>query len=406
MLQAIIGLTGAFGSGCTQAAKHLRDSRHFSLIKLSQFIRQEWKKEQKASREDLQRLGDDLRRNKGPGVLAELAIQEISKLDPNNCFVIDGIRNTSEVAKFRDQFGYRFTLIAVLSDNAARWARISSDYTDQGLGQQDFLEDDTRDKDEEVEWGQQVELCIDSADVLIDNSSEITLGQFQDKVLHYTDLVTGIAPRPATQYEILMNIAYSSSHSSKCLKRHVGAVLVDGGGQVVGVGYNENPLGTHPCADEPEYDFKCFRDIIRNNHFARLAQQGACCPVCGEKFGELQGPPWRCPACQEKKRKTNLEMFFFPDRAMNWCTAVHAEVWAVLSAGDRARGGTLYSTTFPCFQCAEKLIQAGVMKVWYTEAYPDAAGEQRFRLAGAEVHQFEGVRSASFDRIFSRLRPK
>ena len=406
MPETVMGLTGAFGSGCTTAAKHLRDSRAFHLIKLSEFIRQEWREEGTPTRADLQRLGDDLRRRKGPGILADLAIGQIEKLDTKSYVVIDGIRNTSEVARLRDRFGYAFTLIGILSDNNARWGRISTAYTDQGLNQRHFLEDDDRDKDEEVEWGQQVELCMDSADVLIDNSSEVLLPKFQEKVLQYTDLVSGKNPRPATPGEILMNMAYSSSHSSKCLKRHVGAVLVDAGRAVVGVGYNENPLGTNPCVEEPQYNFGCYRDIVRNNHFTLLSQRGARCPVCGEGFGGVKGPPWRCSACQKKGKKTNLETFFFPDRAMNWCTAVHAEVWALLSAGDRARGGTLYCTTFPCFQCAEKLIQSRIKEVWYTEAYPDAAGQERFRLARVKIQQFEGVRSSSFDRIFSRLRPR
>ncbi len=91
---------------------------------------------------------------------------------------------------------------------------------------------------------------------------------------------------------------------------------------------------------------------------------------------------------------------------MNWCTAVHAEVWAVLSAGNRARGATLYSTTFPCMQCAEKIAQAGIRTVSYTEAYPDAHGLARLNLSQVKVERFEGVRSSAFERIFSTVKPQ
>jgi dCMP deaminase len=90
---------------------------------------------------------------------------------------------------------------------------------------------------------------------------------------------------------------------------------------------------------------------------------------------------------------------------MTWCTAVHAEVWAILAAGERARGGELYTTTHPCFQCAEKIAQAGIRRVCFTEAYPDADSAKRLTMAGVELVQFEGVRSASFERIFARNRP-
>jgi deoxycytidylate deaminase len=203
-----------------------------------------------------------------------------------------------------------------------------------------------------------------------------------------------------------MNMAFAASHSSKCLKRHVGAVIVDNAGQVVGVGYNENPLGTNPCVLEPSYDYKCHRDRLRNGHFDGLAALGARCPVCGKAIRKVVGPPWRCQECAAEEKKTNLEQYFFPDRAMNWCTAVHAELWAILAAGERARQGRLYTTTFPCFQCAEKLTQVGISQVFYTEPYPDTPSEARLKIAKIDLQRFEGVRSSQFERIFAPLRPR
>lgn len=406
----IVGLTGAFGSGCTTAAKHLRDTRNFAMVRLSDSIRAEWVKSNKVepSRLELQRLGDELRQKNHPGILVELSLNELAQKNngklPDN-IVIDGLRNVGEINYLRDEYGYRFTLVAVLSSFDARWGRIESTYTDKGLGRAEFIEDDKRDKNEETDYGQQVELCVDRADILIDNSMTVLTTEFKRKLLEFVDLATGKNYRGASQAEILMNIAFSASHSSKCIKRHVGAVIADPNGQVVSAGYNENPLGTKPCVEEPEYENQCFRDIIRNEHFKSLADRGARCPVCGEKIIFVKGPPWRCTACNAKDQKTNLESFFFPDRALNWCTAVHAEVWAILAAGQRARGGVLYTTTFPCAQCAEKIIQSGIAKVIFTESYPDAFGAARLKLGSIELEQFEGVRSSSFERIFSKTKP-
>jgi deoxycytidylate deaminase len=406
----IIGLTGAFGSGCTTAAKHLRDTRNFAMVRLSDSIRAEWARSNKGepSRLELQRLGDELRQKNDPGILVDLSLREIAEKNkgqlPDN-IVIDGLRNVGEINYLRDEYGYRFTLIAVLASFDSRWDRIESTYTDKGLGRTEFIEDDKRDKNEETDYGQQVELCVDRADILIDNSTSVSTTEFKRKVLDFVDLATGKKPRGASQAEILMNIAFSSSHSSKCIKRHVGAVIADPNGQIVSAGYNENPLGTNPCIEEPEYENQCFRDIIRNDHFKSLSDRGARCPVCGEKIVFEKGPPWRCKACMAKGEKTNLESFFFPDRALNWCTAVHAEVWAILAAGDRARGGVLYTTTFPCAQCAEKITQSGIAKVMFTESYPDVFGAERLKLGHVDLEQFEGVRSSSFERIFSKTKP-
>jgi deoxycytidylate deaminase/dephospho-CoA kinase len=410
--KAVIGLTGAFGSGCTTAAKHLRDTRGFTIVRLSDPIRDEWKErngEKEPTRVELQRLGDELRASANSGVLVERALARLIKENEGRLperVVVDGIRNVGEVNFLRDQFGYRFTLVAVLASADARWDRIgATNYTDNGLGRAEFIADDQRDKNEETSYGQQVELCLDKADIFVDNSISVSTTAFKKKLSDLVDLATGDKPRTATQVEILMNIAFSAAHSSKCVKRHVGAVVVDGTGQVVSAGYNENPLGTHPCVEEPEYENQCFRDIIRNAHFQRLSEINAKCPKCAEAIRFEEGPPWKCKACADKGEKTNLEQYFFPDRAMNWCTAIHAEVWALLAAGERARRGTLFTTTFPCFQCAEKITQAGITTIVFTEAYPDPYSAERLKLAKIDLEQFEGVRSSSFERIFSRTKP-
>lgn len=409
MASVVIGLTGAFGSGCSTAGMRLRDRRRFRLLRLSQSLRDTWKKShphaEEPSRHELQRLGDEMRKEQGSYILVDLVLASVAG-SPER-LVIDGIRNVGEIQRLRDLYGYRFTLVAVLSSTEARWERIgSSAYLSKGLNDIQFLQDDARDRNEETPWGQQVELCIDQADLFVDNSDDVTLKKFTEETLAIVDLATGEKVRPASQQEILMHMAYGSSHSSKCLKRHVGAIVVDPSGQVVGVGYNENPLMTKPCVEEPTYGFRCFRDIIRNNHFAKLNAIEARCPICSQPLPVIAGPPWQCPSCTERGVKTNLEAFFFPDRAMNWCTAIHAEAWALTAAGERARGGTLYTTTFPCLQCAEKISQAGIREIWFTEAYPDPHSIERLSIGNVRANRFQGVRSASFERIFALTKPK
>jgi deoxycytidylate deaminase/dephospho-CoA kinase len=403
----VIGLTGPFGSGCSLAAKYLEHERGFSLVKLSAALDEKWKElhpgGEVAPRSELQALGDDLRKEKGRQVLAEIGLGKVGPAAEK--IVVDGIRNPGEVDWLRLEYGYRFTLIAVLAPPTVRWDRIGAlSYNDQGLSQEDFAEDDRRDSKEDVSFGQQVTACIDHADILVDNS-DIKQGEFKQKILDYADLALGLRSRPAQPWEILMNMAYSASHSSKCLKRHVGAVVVDTTGKVVGVGYNENPIGTKPCMEEPKYNFKCYRDIVRNEVLNEYSSRRIQCPVCGNPILRQEGPPWYCKSCSDAGNKTALDDLFFPDRAMNWCTAIHAEVWALFAAADRAKGGELYTTTFPCFQCAEKIKHNGIATVWYTEAYPDAFSRIRLELAGVKLKQFDGVRSSSFERIFAVNRP-
>lgn len=53
--------------------------------------------------------------------------------------------------------------------------------------------------------------------------------------------------------------------------------------------------------------------------------------------------------------------------------AVHAEMEAILSAarnGIAIRNSTLYSTTYPCHNCAKHIVASGISKVKYIEPYP------------------------------------
>ncbi len=52
---------------------------------------------------------------------------------------------------------------------------------------------------------------------------------------------------------------------------------------------------------------------------------------------------------------------------------VHAEMEALLScarSNANTRGATLYSTTFPCHNCAKHIVAAGIVRVVYIEPYP------------------------------------
>jgi deoxycytidylate deaminase len=420
----VLGFTAPFGSGCSTAAQELKVKKGFHYVKLSSVIRKEWQvlhQNQTPTRSDLQKLGNELRvKNKNPGILVQKCIEDLEALpDKIEKIAIDGIRNLGEIKVLQNTFQLRFYLFAIQCKQSERWERIrASEYEPNGLTEQHFAEDNERDRDQETVYGQQVQLCIDQADVFIDND-DIGIGEFREKVIGYTELVTGEKPRYARTEEIMMNLAYSTSHGSKCLKRQVGALLVEAEiendeitkvGDIVGLGFNENPRGTSPCVEEKEYGAdpaknipgSCYRDIVRYDFFKKQAEKGTFCPACAKKLQipTTKRPPWLCVHCN-----VDLEGYFWPERAMTKCTAVHAEVQAILSARERAKGTVLFTTTFPCFQCAEQIAQSGIRYVVYTETYPDLYAANRLEIAGIKVTRFEGVRASRFDEIFSKARP-
>ena len=69
---------------------------------------------------------------------------------------------------------------------------------------------------------------------------------------------------------------------------------------------------------------------------------------------------------------------------------VHAEVniiYFCAKHGIKTDGTVLYITLSPCATCALAIIQAGIKKVYYHEAYRDDTGIHILRDSGIEVEQ-------------------
>ena len=394
----VIGLTGPFGSGCTTAAHMLSTGNPpFTTLKLSDVLRG-LSGNVDPSRDELQDLGNRLRKEEGNHALVVRGLGDLfSQAEPER-IVIDGIRNLGEVRWLQRALGERFALFAITAETTERYNRRRN----PAQSPQEFYELDRRDQGESEDYGQQVNRCVDYADVLIPNSEHLANWQiepnFGEKVRSYAALVEGREHRYASTDEMLMNVAYGSSHGSKCLKRQVGAVIALGS-EPLASGYNENPSGLKPCIEQFG---TCYRDIVRHERFVELAESGAKCPYCTNPIPNPLPQPWLCPKCGQ-----SLDAAFFPDRAMKWCTALHAEERALINAGERDLSKTtLYTTTFPCMLCAEKIIHAGIREVAYVEAYPDAHGLVLFGEASVKTRRFEGVRSRNFERYFAGTQPE
>ena len=128
--------------------------------------------------------------------------------------------------------------------------------------------------------------------------------------------------RPAWD-EYFMEIARLVATRSTCLRRNVGAVLVRDK-TILATGYNGAPRGLKHCAELGG----CYREQL------------------GVPSGERH----------------------------EICRGTHAEQNAIAQAaqvGVSTRDSTLYVTNHPCSICTKILLNAGVVKVVYSEGYPD-----------------------------------
>lgn len=278
------------------------------------------------------------------------------------------------------------------------------EYLNKNLTYEQFKKDDARDKNEEgIVYGQQVASCVDEADYLVrnDNDSMITSepafkrilkGRLEDPI----KLFRGDVRIPNKQ-ETYMSIAYTASLMSECVKRQVGAVIIDRNGNVVGIGYNMPPKLLKPC-------YKQFGDCYREIAISRTMENVSNCPSCGKTLEALHYP-YVCPHCME-----NIYKKIITDRAIGRCMSLHAEEKALANATTTELSKcVMFVTTFPCFHCAQKILDAGIGRLCYIESYPDLDAVKLFDLAKSrgrtvKIQKFEGVKARAYIKLFGNWR--
>ena len=138
--------------------------------------------------------------------------------------------------------------------------------------------------------------------------------------------------------EYFMGIALLSTERSKDPSTSVGACIVSEDNKILSVGYNGMPTG---CSDD-EY-------------------------------------PW-------EREGSNLETKYY--------YVCHAELNAILNyTGNQMRGAKLYTTLFPCNECAKAIIQAGIKELIYmADKYADTdtviASKRMLASAGVTFRQY------------------
>ncbi len=382
-----IGLTGSFGSGCTYVAKHILSQLGYRKASLSEAVR---RASQGTERHELQACGDELREKNGADYLARQVCQEITEDAegrPPGKWVVDSIRNPAEVHYLRRHLR-DFFLFGICASRDTRWARVRPTY--QG-NERDFDEDDERDTGRQSpDHGQRVEDCFAEADVVIlneENFATVNSDPFRDfkgRINEYVDLVSKpLTRRQPTETETLMAAAYTVSQRSSCLKRKVGAVIVDDDGNIISSGFNEVPRHGSPCVKQFG---ECWRTVAWNE-FSELLK---------ELFPR-----------EDRNRRLLMERLRREQhfRMLDICRSLHAEENAIVNL---ARNGssvpldrcTLYTTTYPCRLCAYKVVNLRLDRVVYLQPYPDREAKIVLNRSSVTEELFQGITFKAYSRVY------
>ncbi|MBN2200272.1 MAG: AAA family ATPase [Candidatus Aminicenantes bacterium] len=169
----LIGLTGTNAAGKGEAAAFFM-KRGFAYLSLSDVLREELgKKGLAASRDNLIRTGNSLRRRCGADVLARRVLKRV-----RGDTVIDSIRNPAEVARLRTRPGFR--LLAVDAPVAVRFERARRRGRDESASTLEAFAAKEREERSGDPAAQQLHLCLRLADATVVNDS--TLERFHKKL--------------------------------------------------------------------------------------------------------------------------------------------------------------------------------------------------------------------------------
>lgn len=381
-MDSIIGLTGSFGSGCSFLAETFFEHMGYKYFSLSKKLKEIYlaQNDQDLNRSSLQDFGNELRKSNGSSYLAKLIIDDLKQDGTPSKIIIDSIRNPHEIALFRQEYP-SFFLFGIYANREIRWDRVK-DNSRYNKNQKIFDKDDERDKGENFDYGQKVTDCFLNADIVINNEKDIypnntNFKNMKDKLTQLIDLTTGQDKRVPTEQEALMAIAFANSQRSNCLKRKVGAVIIDSTGHILGSGYNEVPSYTQTCL--AEYG-ECYRGRLRR------------------KWNEKV----RSTISDSQNQKNLIEYFNDEFKILDYCKSLHAEEAAILSIAKNGssalKGATLYTSTYPCNLCANKILEVGIQKIYYLEPYP--MPEAKKILSKITQIPFEGVTYNGYFRLF------
>jgi dCMP deaminase len=328
----IVGLTGPNGAGKGVLAEYLK-ARSFLYLSLSDEIREELvRRSLPVSRENLVRVGTELREKQGPAVLAE---RVLTKLSTDRNYVIDSIRHPAEVDALRKHGG--FTLLRVEASPEVRFERLKARGRENDPKEwKAFLELDAREAGSAASSGQQVEAVARLADHIIVN--EGTVEAFQASAVALISKLIGNFKRPGWD-EYFMSIAKVVASRSNCVKRKVAAIVVKDK-RIISTGYNGTPRGTKNCNEGG-----CPRCLALDVTGARLEE----------------------------------------------CLCSHAEENALTQAayhGTCVKDAVLYTTYSSCLLCAKMIINAGISELVYGATYSiEDTALRLLQEAGVKVRQ-------------------
>lgn len=311
-----------------------------------------------------------------------------------HAFILRSLKTPDELDTLRAVYGPRLIVIAAYSPTDTRLQHLAELIQDSRKDKdrstwvhqpEDLI---ARDEKEEADRGQDVSGTFHRADFFVRAWNRDVIEKDVERTL---EILFGSPFRTPTRDEHAQFMAAGAALRSAEFGRQVGAAITTPEGSLVGVGANEVPKaggGSHWEEDgRGNRDFEVSEIDTNRRHFDELAARlskraderltGLINDLSEAKGGDVREAldalrERALAALPEDLRAGGLKDL------TEFGRAVHAEMSALLDAARRGvsvNGCTLYTTTFPCHNCARHIIGAGISRVVFIEPYSKSRAE-------------------------------
>lgn len=391
--EIVIGVVGYAGSGTTftvdKFARILEAEGFKPYVIKARMILEYWSKQQghddPAGIEDIaskvtayQNLGDVLRQTSGEyGAVAGWMAREVHKLredkkdDETQVFFLDSLKHPAEVELLRQIYGEGFRLIGVGCRPDIRQRRLETKFH---ASEDDATIIDLIDRDAEDsvnKYGQQVNKTFHLSDYFVDN----TVSAEHVKDFRLPDTLKEVFEKFFTRKtyhpsgdEQGLYFADAAATGSACLSRQVGAAIVDNNGNLIAIGRNDVPKANGGLYDNEDDENERGRCHLRGECSNKVYQQQIADDII--KIFEAEDMPNLGDKTEDFRKalvKTRTGSL------IEFSRSVHAEMDALISLSRTGtklpQNSTLYTSTYPCHNCARHIVASGIKRVVYLEPY-------------------------------------
>lgn len=336
-------------------------------------------------------------------------------------YIIDSLKNLEELSLLRKVYRETLCVFGVFAPDDIRQIRLVND----GAAAPDVKKVIERDLGEAGTFGQMTRKVFSLSDFFVCNDQKTD--ELRRKLRRFLELIFNVNIHTPTREEAAMYDADAAGAASACMSRQVGASILSKDGELIAIGRNDVPKfggGLYVEDDQSVWDgaaiqdndHRCFKwgaNICHNEISRKKIMEGIVSLIMTYQKKPLLKRAITVDDVRDALKETDV------DDLIEYSRSIHAEMEAILSVAREGKhslvGATLYSTTYPCHNCARHIVAAGITTVVYIHPYRkskalalhhDAITEDPKEQGKVLLKQYDGVAPHNYLKSFAATRSR